>query len=81
MKDIQWKGIFKLGASAAPCEWVQVEIDVHSPHGTYKVTPRASPWSPAVCAAVIEYRNHFFLLYRQDKYSAPTLKLRPASNC
>ena len=48
------QGIFKLSASAAPCEWVKVEIDVYIPHCKYKVTPRASPWFPAVFAAVIQ---------------------------
>ena len=67
MRDIPWKGIFKLGAFAAPCEWVQVEIDEHIPHCKYKVTLRAPPWFPAVCAAVIAHRNHFFRLYRQKK--------------
>ena len=75
------KVIFKLGASAAPCEWIQVEIDVYIPHFKYEVTSRASPWFPAVCAAVIAQRNHFFCLHRQNKLSASTVKFRPASNC
>ena len=75
LRDILWKVIIKLGASAAPYEWVQVEIDVYIP-----VTPRASPWFPALCAAVIAHRNHFFRLYRQNKFSASTVKFRPASN-
>ena len=29
LRDIPWKIIIKLGASAAPCEWDQVEIDVY----------------------------------------------------
>ena len=81
MRDIPWKLIIKLGASAAPCEWDQVEIDVYIPHCKYDVTPRASPWFPALCAAVIAHRNHFFRLYRQNKFSASTVKFRPASNC
>ena len=81
LRDIPWKVISKLGASAAPCEWVQVEIDVYIPHCKYEVTPRASPWFPAVCAAVIPHRNLFFRLYRQNKFSASTVKFRPASNC
>ena len=40
-----------------------------------------SPWFPALCVAVIAYRNHFFRLYRQNKFSASTVKFRPASNC
>ena len=81
MRDIPSKDIFKLGAFAVPCEWVQVEIDVYIPHCKYKVIPRASPWFPAVCAAVIMHRNHFFRLYKQNKFSASTVKFRPASNC
>ena len=81
MRDIPCKGIFKLSASAAPCEWVKVEIDVYIPHCKYKVTPRASPWFPAVFAAVIAHRNHFFHFYRENKFSASTVKFRPASYC
>ena len=81
LRDIPWKVISKLGASAAPCEWVQVEIDVYIPHCKYEVTPHASPWFPAVCVAGIAHRNHFFCLYRQNKFSASTVKFRPASNC
>ena len=76
LRDIPWKVTIKLGASAAPCEWVQVEIDVYIPHCKYEVTPRASPWFPAVCAAGIVHRNHFFCLYRQNKFSASTVKFR-----
>ena len=43
LRDTPWKDIFKLGASPASCEWVQVEIDVYIPQCKYKVTPRASP--------------------------------------
>ena len=81
LRDIPWKVIFKLGASVAPCEWVQDEIHVYIHHCKYEVTPRASPWFPAVCAAVIAHRNHFFRLYRQNRFSASTVKFRPASNC
>ena len=81
LRDIPWKVIFKLGASVAPCEWVQDEIHVSIRHWKYEVTPRASPWFPAVCAAVIAHRNHFFRLYRQNRFSASTVKFRPASNC
>ena len=81
LRDIPWKVIFKLGASVAPCEWVQDEIHVYICHCKYEVTPRASPWFPAVCAAVIPHRNLFFRLYRQNKFSASTVKFRPASNC
>ena len=42
LRDVPWKDIFKLGASAAAsefCEWVQVEIDVCIPHHKYQVKP------------------------------------------
>ena len=35
LRDVPWKDIFKLSASAAAsefCEWVQVGIDVYTPH-------------------------------------------------
>ena len=38
LRDVPWEDIFKLGASAAAtefCEWVQVGIDVYSPHRKY----------------------------------------------
>ena len=40
LRDIPWEDIFKLGASAAAsefCEWVQVGIDIYSPHRKYQV--------------------------------------------
>ena len=39
LRDIPWKDIFKLDASAAAsefCEWIQVEIDVFIPHCKYQ---------------------------------------------
>ena len=65
LRDIPWKGIFKLGDSAAAaiefCMWVQVGIDVYVPHCKYKIIPHSSPWFSAACAAAIIHRNHFFL--------------------
>ena len=45
-RDIPWKDIFKLGASAAAsefCEWVQVGIDVCIPHKKCQIRPHSSP--------------------------------------
>ena len=42
LRDVPWEDIFKLGASAATCEfceWVQVGIDVYVPHRKYQVKP------------------------------------------
>ena len=42
LRDVPWKDIFKLGASAAAsefCEWIQVGIDVYILHRKYKVKP------------------------------------------
>ena len=67
-----WEGIFKLGASAAACEfgeWVQVGIDLHIPHRKYQVKPHSSPWFSAACAAAIVHRKHFFRLYQKHKSS------------
>ena len=64
LRDILWVDIFKLSASAAASEfyeWVQVGIDVYISHLKYQVKPHSSPWFSAACAAVIVYRNHFFL--------------------
>ena len=41
-RDVPWKNIFKLGASAAAgefCEWAQVGNDVYIPHRKYQVKP------------------------------------------
>ena len=64
MKDVLCEDIFKLGASAAACEfceWVQVGIDVYIPHRKYQVKPHSSPWFSTACAAAIVHRNHFFV--------------------
>ena len=84
MRDVPWKNIFKLGASAASsefCEWVQVGIDVYIPHRKYQVKPHSSPCFSAACAAAIVHRNHFFRLYQREKSSDSKVKLRQASNC
>ena len=83
LRDVPWKDIFKLSASAAAsefCEWVQVGIDVYIPHHKYQVKPHSSPWFSAACAAAIVYRNHFFHLYQQNKSSESKVKFRQASN-
>ena len=39
LRDVPWKDIFKLGASAAAnefYEWIQVGIDVYIPHRKYQ---------------------------------------------
>ena len=63
LRDVPWEDIFKLGASAAAsefCDWVQVGIDVYTPHRKYQVKPPSSLWFSA-CAAAIVHRNHFFV--------------------
>ena len=84
LRDVPWKNIFNLGASAAAsefCEWVQVGIDVYIPHRKYQVKPHSSPWFSAACAAAIVHRNHFFRLYQREKSSDSKVKFRQASNC
>ena len=64
LRDVPWEDIFKLGASAAAsefCEWVQVGIDVYTPHRKYQVKPHSSPWFSAAFTAAIVHRNHIFL--------------------
>ena len=83
MRDVPWKDILKLSASAAACEfceWVQVGIDVYIPHRKYQVKPHSSPWFSAACAAAIVHRNHFFHFYQREKSSDSMLKFRQASN-
>ena len=83
LRDVPWKDIFKLDASAAAsefCEWVQVEIDVYIPHRKCQVKPHSSPWFSAACAAAIVHRNHFFCLYQREKSSDSKVKFRQASN-
>ena len=83
LKDVPWKDIFKLSASAAAsefCEWVQVGIDVYIPHRRCQVKPRSSPWFSAACAAAIVHRNDFFCSYQQNKSSESKVKFSQASN-
>ena len=45
LREVPWENIFKLGASAAAsefCEWVQVGIEVYTPHRKYQVKPHSS---------------------------------------
>ena len=73
----------KLSASAAAsefCEWVQVGIDVYTPHRKYQVKHHSSPWFSADFAAAIIHRNHFFRLYQLNKSSESKVKFRQASN-
>ena len=67
-RDVPWKNIFKLGASAAAgefCEWAQVGNDVYIPHRKYQVKPHSSSSFSAACAAAIIHSNHFFRLYQR----------------
>ena len=83
MRDLPWKNIFKLGASAAAsefCEWVQVGIDVCIPHREYQVKPHFCPWFSASFAAAIVHRNHFFRMYQKGKSSDSKVKFRQVSN-
>ena len=65
LRDVSWKNIFKLSASAAAAsefyEWVQVRIGVYILHYKYQVKPHSSPRFSAACAAAIVHRNDFFL--------------------
>ena len=84
LRDVPWEDIFQLSASAATsefCEWVQVGIDVYTPHRKYQVKSHSSPWFSAACAAAIVHRNHFFRLYHQNKSSESKVKFRQVSNC
>ena len=79
LRDVPWEDIFKLGASAAACEfceWVQVGIDVYILHRKYQVKPHSSLLFSGACAAGIVHRNHFFRLYQKNKSSDSKVKFR-----
>ena len=61
LRDIPFEDIFKLSAYAPSkfCEWVQVGIDVYSPHYKNQVKSHSSPYFPDPWAAAIVHRNHF----------------------
>ena len=83
LRDVPWEDIFKLSVSAAAskfCGWVQVGIDVYSPHRKYQIKSHSSPWFSAACAAAIVHRNHFFCLYQQNRSSESKVKFRQVSN-
>ena len=83
LRDIPWEDIFKLSVSTAASEfyeWVQVGIDVYTPHHKYQVKPHSSPWFSAACAAAIAHRNHFVCLYQKNKSAESKVKFRQASN-
>ena len=83
LRDVPWEDIFKLGASAAAsefCEWVQVGIDVYTPHRKYQVKPHSSPWFSAACATAIVHRNHFFCFDQKDTSSEFKVQFRQAGN-
>ena len=47
----------------------------------YQVKSHSSPWFSGACAAAIDYRNHLFCLYQQNKSSESKVKFRQARNC
>ena len=71
LTDIPWQDIFKLGALVGAteyCEWIQIEIDVDTPHPKSQVKPNSSPWFSAACPRkAIACRNPFFSLCQQNK--------------
>ena len=83
LRNVPWKDIFKLGASATAsefCEWVQVGNGLDISHRKYQIKPHSSPWFSAACAAVIVHRNHFFRLYQSNKSSKSKVNFRQANN-
>ena len=82
MRDVTWKDIFKLSASATASEFYecfQVRIVVYIPDREYQVKPHSSPWLSCACAAAIAHRNHF-CLHQQNKYSESEVKFRQTRN-
>ena len=83
LRDIPWEDTFKLGVSTAASEfyeWVQVGIDVYTPHHKYQVKPHSSRWFSAACAAAIAHRNLFVRLYQKNKSAESEVKVRQARN-
>ena len=58
-----------------------IYIYIYISYRKYQVKPHSSPWFSPACDAVIVHRNHFFLLYQQNKSSEIKVKFRQASNC
>ena len=50
------------------------------PYQKYQVKTHSSPWFLAACATAIVYRNNFFRLYQQNKFSEYKENFRQASN-
>ena len=87
LRDVIWKDIFKLSASAVATEWVQVWICLNGSVRNWciypsscQVKPHSSSWFLAACAAAIVHRNHFLRLYQQNKSCEFKVKFRQASN-
>ena len=82
LRDVTWKDIFKLSASASASECYecfQVRIVVYIPHRECQVKPRSSPWLSCACAAAIAHRNRF-CLHQQNKSSESEIKFRQTHN-
>ena len=69
LRDVPWQDIFKL-----------VLLLLYHKYRKYQVKPHSSPWFLVACATAIVYRNRFFRLYRQNKFSESKVKFRQASN-
>ena len=72
----------KISAAATEfCEWVQVGIDVYTPHRKYQVKPHSSPWFLAAFTATIVHRNQFFVCTKEKNLLIlKILMFRKASN-
>ena len=83
LRDVRWDNIFKLSASAASefCDWVHVGIEVYIHYRKYQVKHHSSLWFSSACVTAIVDRNHFFYLYRKDRFSKSKVKFRQASYC
>ena len=42
---------------------------MYTPHRKYQVKSQSSPCFSASCADAVAHRNHFFRLYRQNRFS------------
>ena len=68
LRDVLWEEIFKLSASAASCEFCEgfrLELMYISLIVNVRTSLTSSTWFSAACAAVMVYRNHSKLKFRQ----------------
>ena len=65
MRDVPWEDVFKHGASASAADfrdWVQVRIEVYTPHRKYHIKRHSFLWFSAACTAAMAPRYHLLFV-------------------